>query len=41
MLADRFEMLIAVIYLEKGMNAVKDFLDKHYFFKEMEKLKGS
>jgi dsRNA-specific ribonuclease len=40
-LADRFEMLIAVIYLEKGVDAVKEFLNKHYFFEEMEKLKGT
>jgi len=32
-LADRFEMLIAVIYLEKGIDAVKEFLEKHKFFK--------
>jgi len=28
MLADRFEMLIAVIYLEKGIDGVKEFLKK-------------
>jgi dsRNA-specific ribonuclease len=40
-LADRFEMLIAVIYLEKGVDAVKEFLHKHHFFEEIELLKGS
>jgi dsRNA-specific ribonuclease len=33
-LADRFEMLIGVIYLENGIGAVKDFLKKHHFFEE-------
>ena len=33
-LADRFKMLIAVIYLEKGIGAVKEFLQKHHFFEE-------
>ena len=37
-LADRFEMLIAVIYLEKGIDAVKEFLQKHTFFKEIDKM---
>jgi len=37
-LADRFEMLIAVIYLEKGIDAVKEFLQKHRFFKEIDKM---
>ena len=37
LLADRFEMLIAVIYLEKGIDAVKDFLNKHSFFQEVGK----
>ena len=36
-LADRFEMLIAVIYLEKGIDAVKEFLKKHHFFEEIDK----
>jgi dsRNA-specific ribonuclease len=36
MLADRFEMLIATIYLEKGIDAVKEFLKKHQFFEEFE-----
>jgi dsRNA-specific ribonuclease len=36
-LADRFEMLIGVIYLEKGIDAVKDFLNKHKFFEEIDK----
>jgi dsRNA-specific ribonuclease len=31
-LADRFEMLIGVIYLEKDIGAVRTFLDKHNFF---------
>jgi len=39
-LADRFEMLIAVIYLEKGIDAVKDFLKKHNFFEEIDKIKN-
>jgi ribonuclease III len=38
-LADRFEMLIAVIYLEKGIDAVKEFLEKHHFFEERDKIK--
>ena len=38
-LADRFEMLIAVIYLEQGIDAVKDFLQKHKFFEEIDKFK--
>jgi ribonuclease-3 len=38
-LADRFEMLIAVIYLEKGIDAVKEFLKKHRFFEEIDRLK--
>lgn len=37
-LADRFEMLVAVIYLEKGIDAVKDFLKKHHFFEELENI---
>jgi dsRNA-specific ribonuclease len=40
-LADRFEMLVAVIYLEKGIDAVKEFLKKHYFFEEIDKRKAS
>jgi len=39
-LANRFEMLIAVIYLEKGIDAVKEFLKKHNFFEEIEKIKN-
>lgn len=35
-LADRFEMLIGVIYLEKGVDAVKEFLHKHHFFDELD-----
>jgi len=38
-LADRFEMLIGVIYLENGIEAVKEFLKKHNFFEEIDKLK--
>jgi ribonuclease III len=38
-LANRFEMLVGVIYLEKGIEAVKDFLNKHHFFPEIEKHK--
>jgi dsRNA-specific ribonuclease len=38
-LADRFEMLIAVIYLENGIDAVKEFLRKHHFFEEIDKIK--
>jgi ribonuclease-3 len=34
-LADRFEMLIGVIYLEKGIGAVKEFLDKHNFSRRL------
>jgi dsRNA-specific ribonuclease len=37
-LADRFEMLIAVLYLEKGIDAVKEFLKKHHFFEELENI---
>ena len=35
-LADRFEMLIGVIYLEAGIEGVKKFLDKHHFFEEID-----
>jgi len=35
-LADRFEMLIAILYLEKGIDAVKEFLKKHRFFEEID-----
>ena len=38
-LADRFEMLIAVIYLEMGIDAVKEFLKKHHFFEVIDRLK--
>jgi dsRNA-specific ribonuclease len=38
-LADRFEMLVAVIYLEKGIDAVKEFLKKHHFFEEIDRIK--
>jgi ribonuclease-3 len=40
-LADRFEMLVAVIYLEKGIDAVKEFLLKHHFFEEIDRIKVS
>ena len=36
-LADRFEMLVAVIYLEKGIEGVREFLDKHEFFQRIKK----
>jgi len=39
LLADRFEMLIAVIYLENGIDAVKNFLKKHNFFEEIDTIK--
>jgi len=39
-LADRFEMLTAVIYLENGIDAVKEFLKKHRFFEEIDTLKA-
>jgi dsRNA-specific ribonuclease len=38
-LADRFEMLIAILYLEKGVEAIKEFLKKHHFFEEIDKRK--
>jgi ribonuclease-3 len=38
-LADRFEMLVGVIYLEKGIDAVREFLDRHKFFEEIGRLK--
>lgn len=41
MLADRFEMLIAVIYLEKGIDGVKEFLKNHKFFEEIDKIKNN
>jgi dsRNA-specific ribonuclease len=39
-LADRFEMLVAVIYLELGIDAVKEFLNKHHFFDKIDKMKA-
>ena len=39
-LADRFEMLIGVLYLENGVDSVKLFLEKHRFFEETDKLKA-
>jgi dsRNA-specific ribonuclease len=38
-LADRFEMLVGVIYLENGIGAVKKFLKKHNFFEEIDKFR--
>jgi hypothetical protein len=32
-------MLIAVIYLEMGIDAVKEFLKKHHFFEVIDRLK--
>jgi hypothetical protein len=29
--------MVAVLYLEKGIDAVKEFLKKHHFFKELDK----
>lgn len=39
-LANRFEMLIAVIYLENGINAVKEFLKKNNFFEEIDNIRN-
>jgi dsRNA-specific ribonuclease len=39
LLADRFEMVIAIIYLEKGIEEVKRFLEKKEFFEEMDNIK--
>ena len=39
MLADRFEMLIGVIYLEKGIDAVKKFLDRQNFFPSVDRFR--
>jgi dsRNA-specific ribonuclease len=36
-LADRFEMLIGMIYLENGIDAVKEFLREQKFFEEIDK----
>lgn len=38
-LADRFEMLVGVIYLENGIEAVKEFLRHHHFFGEIDAMK--
>ena len=38
-LADYFEKLVAVIYLEHGIGAVKDFLENHHFFQEIDAMK--
>ena len=38
MLADRFEMLIGAIYLEKGLNGVLEFLATHRFFERIDAL---
>ena len=37
-LAGRFEMLIAVIYLEKGLEGVKGFLERKKFFATIERI---
>jgi ribonuclease III len=39
LLADRFEMLIGVIYLEKGIDAVKEFLEKQKFFQKVDEFR--
>jgi len=36
LLADHFEMLIGVIYREKGAGGVKEFLNKHSFFEKID-----
>jgi len=36
-LADHFEMLVGVVYLEKGIDGVKEFLGKHNFFESIDK----
>ena len=36
LLANRFEMLIGVIYLEQGIDAVQEFLNRHHFFPSVE-----
>jgi dsRNA-specific ribonuclease len=38
-LADRFEMLVAIIYLEKGVDGVKAFLDRKRFFEEVDTIR--
>lgn len=38
MLADRLEMLIGAIYLEKGLNGVLEFLATHRFFERIDNL---
>lgn len=38
-LADRFEMLIGVIYLDQGVKAVKKFLNNINFYDEIDKIK--
>ena len=38
-LADRFEILVAVIYLEKGVDGVKAFLDRKRFFEEVDTIR--
>jgi ribonuclease III len=35
-LADHFEMLIGVVYLEKGIEGVKEFLSKHHFVESID-----
>jgi dsRNA-specific ribonuclease len=38
-LADRFEMLIAVVYFEQDIDGVKKFLERIRFFKKMDEIK--
>ena len=38
-LADRFEMLVGVMYLENGIGAVKEFLRNHHFFEDIGSMK--
>jgi dsRNA-specific ribonuclease len=38
-LADRFGMLVAVLSLEQGIGAVKEFLNKHHLFEEIDRMK--
>jgi len=40
-LAEYFEKLIAVIYLEQGIDAVTEFLDTYHFFGEIEKIRAA
>ncbi|OPY48002.1 MAG: ribonuclease III [Methanoregulaceae archaeon PtaU1.Bin222] len=38
LLADRFEMIIGALYLEKGLDGVLEFLARHRFFKKIDDL---